>query len=186
MSKPRVTTPEQDKALAEWYSTLRSMGSVQQKAKELGISVCAVYDAISRGLGKPTAGTRFKLASYLKDMSAKLREPLPEVPCGTCGLPHRRYRSDGRPQAWCAPCHAAYMREHRPKHSELTEEQRIKANARAYANTYQRRGKLKKEPCSVCGSMDSQKHHTDYSQPLKVVWLCREHHLDEHVQKESA
>jgi len=61
MSKPRVTTAEQDRELADWYSNLKRMGTVQAKAKELGISVCAVYDAIARGNGQPTAGERFKL-----------------------------------------------------------------------------------------------------------------------------
>lgn len=69
MSKPRKTTDEQDKALADWYVSLRGMGTVQQKAKELGISVCAVYDAIARGQGRPTAGTRFKLRDLVSDVS---------------------------------------------------------------------------------------------------------------------
>lgn len=64
MSKPRVTTDEQDQALAEWWWDLKSMGTVRDKARELGISVCAVYDAIARGLDKPTAGQRFKLREY--------------------------------------------------------------------------------------------------------------------------
>lgn len=68
MSKPRVTTPEQDKALADWWWELRNMGTVRDKAKELGISVCAVYDAISRGLQKPTSFERFKLNDYLRDV----------------------------------------------------------------------------------------------------------------------
>lgn len=70
MSKPRVTTEEQDQALADWWWDLKNMGTVRDKAKELGISVCAVYDAIARGLGKPTAGERFKVNSYLKKESA--------------------------------------------------------------------------------------------------------------------
>jgi hypothetical protein len=65
MSKPRVTTAEQDAELAAWYTHLRSLGSVQQKARELGISVCAVYDAIARGQGKPTAGARFKVRDHV-------------------------------------------------------------------------------------------------------------------------
>lgn len=58
MSKPRVTTDEQDRALAEWYSTNRT---VKQKAGELGISVSALYDAIARGKNEPTTGMRYKL-----------------------------------------------------------------------------------------------------------------------------
>jgi len=64
MSKPRVTTDEQDKALADWWWQLQQAGTVRGKAKELGISVHALYDAISRGLQQPTAGQRFKLREY--------------------------------------------------------------------------------------------------------------------------
>lgn len=72
------------------------------------------------------------------------------------------------------------MRSWRPKHSELSPEQRKKANARAYANTYLRRGKIKRAPCEVCGAKRAEMHHPDYDRPLDVRWLCREHHLAEH------
>ena len=71
------------------------------------------------------------------------------------------------------------MRKHRPRHSELTEEQRLRANARSYANVYVRRGKLKRQPCEVCG-FPAQMHHDDYSKPLQVRWLCSTHHQDIH------
>jgi hypothetical protein len=74
--------------------------------------------------------------------------------------------------------HAAYMREWRKTHP-LTPEQRKKMNARSYAQVNLQRGRLSKEPCFVCDG-DAQMHHPDYGQPLKVVWLCRKHHLDWH------
>lgn len=80
---------------------------------------------------------------------------------------------------YCRKCHAAHMRTNRPRHSELTEEQRKKANARAYVNQYIRRGKIKKQPCEVCGE-PAQMHHDDYSKPLEVRWFCRKHHLELH------
>jgi hypothetical protein len=44
-----------------------------------------------------------------------------------------------------------------------------------------RTGKLKIEPCEICGSFENiEKHHEDYSNPLKVRWLCSVHHLDIH------
>lgn len=67
--KPRVTTPEQDRSLAAWFDDLRRLGTVQSKARELGISVSALYDAIARGKNTPTAGARFKLARYLEGLS---------------------------------------------------------------------------------------------------------------------
>lgn len=74
------------------------------------------------------------------------------------------------------------MRAHRPKHSELPEHARLKANARAYAHVYVKRGAIKKEPCKVCGSNQAQMHHVDYSKPTKVFWYCRQHHLQLHRQ----
>jgi uncharacterized protein (DUF983 family) len=173
VSKPRVTTDEQCKELADWWWSLKQMGTVRDKAKELGISVCAVYDAISRGLQQPTAGQRFKISQYQSQIA-------PRGTCAKCGQEHERRRADGRPQSYCAKCHAEYNRPRRPKYSDLTPEQKLKANARAYANEYQRRGLLVQKPCEVCGAEDSQKHHPDYSKPLEVVWLCRQHHMDKH------
>lgn len=71
------------------------------------------------------------------------------------------------------------MRENRKSHSELSDEQRFKANSRSYANVYQRRGLLKINTCEICGKK-AEKHHDDYSKPLEVRWLCREHHLENH------
>lgn len=83
-------------------------------------------------------------------------------------------------QRYCKSCHAAHMRRTRPKHKDLPDDRRKKANARSYANVYQSRGFLKKQPCRDCGSNNSQKHHDDYSKPLEVIWLCRPCHLKIH------
>lgn len=83
-------------------------------------------------------------------------------------------------QRYCLACHAEYMRATRPKHKDLPEHAKKKANARAYLHQYVKRGKVKKEPCKVCGNEKSQAHHPDYSKPAEVVWLCREHHLELH------
>jgi hypothetical protein len=75
--------------------------------------------------------------------------------------------------------HAAWMREWRKTHP-MTEAQRTRDNARSYAGVYLRRGILKKLPCRVCGSEQTQMHHPDYSKPLDVIWLCEKHHRDMH------
>ena len=41
-------------------------------------------------------------------------------------------------------------------------------------------GKIEKKPCRVCGNIESEMHHIDYSNPLDVIWLCRIHHRLEH------
>ena len=43
-------------------------------------------------------------------------------------------------------------------------------------------GKIEKKPCVVCGDHNSQGHHEDYLKPLDVVWYCRKHHLERHVE----
>jgi ribosomal protein S27AE len=76
------------------------------------------------------------------------------------------------------------MRATRPAHRNLPPEQRKAANARAYANVYQGRGKIIRQPCENCGDLFAEKHHDDYSKPLEVRWLCRPCHLVFH--KETA
>jgi len=73
------------------------------------------------------------------------------------------------------------MREHRLKHSELSEEQRKKANARSYVNANLKKGRIEKKPCEICGTTNNlEKHHKDYSKPMDIQWLCRQHHLAVH------
>lgn len=101
--------------------------------------------------------------------------------CCKCGGPielTRIYK-----QGYCRACHAEHMRNNRPKHSELPEPARMKANARAYLKVYVKRGKIEKMPCEDCGSERSEAHHPDYNKPLEVVWLCREHHLELHEKE---
>lgn len=81
-------------------------------------------------------------------------------------------------QRSCLDCHARYMRTFRPKHSQLSQEARLKANCRAAANVYLKRGVIKRAKCWICGET-AQMHHEDYRYPLLVVWLCKTHH-DEH------
>ena len=76
--------------------------------------------------------------------------------------------------------HRAYMREWRKTHP-MNAEQRRKDNARSYAKEYVKRGKLTREPCFVCDADDAEMHHPDYDKPLKIVWLCRQHHLYLHA-----
>lgn len=41
-------------------------------------------------------------------------------------------------------------------------------------------GGLTKQGCEVCGSLQTDAHHDDYGDPLKVRWLCRQHHTRLH------
>lgn len=43
-----------------------------------------------------------------------------------------------------------------------------------------RHGKLSPKPCVLCGNIDSQAHHQDYSKPLEITWLCPSCHSNVH------
>lgn len=43
-------------------------------------------------------------------------------------------------------------------------------------------GKLKKQPCWICGSEKVEGYHPDYDSPLDVVWLCHIHHKEIHLR----
>lgn len=104
--------------------------------------------------------------------------------CSKCGNEIEKSRH-GK-QRYCKSCHAEYMRLHRPKHRDLPDHRRVKANARSYANVYIKRGTLKKMPCEKCGEPKSQMHHDDYSKPLDVRWFCRPHHMELHGHPQNA
>lgn len=96
------------------------------------------------------------------------------TPCAKCEINWRR-----ESHAYCAPCHAAYMREWRKTH-RLAGAARLKDNARSYAGVYKRRGIIKPDRCEDCGAVMAEMHHEDYAKPKDVVWLCRRCHLSRH------
>lgn len=96
--------------------------------------------------------------------------------CAHCGERERAPTS----HSYCHQCRAEYVRLTRTKHSQLSTEQRRRANCRSYANVYLRRGKITREPCERCGGT-AEMHHDDYSEPLQVRWLCRSCHLELHA-----
>ncbi len=76
-------------------------------------------------------------------------------------------------------CKEANRRGH--ERYRATEAGQIKNKAREKTRTALRSGKLERLPCEVCGSTDKvESHHPDYSKPLEVLWLCKEHHAQAH------
>jgi len=41
-------------------------------------------------------------------------------------------------------------------------------------------GRIERLPCEVCGMSPSFGHHSDYSKPFDVNWLCQKHHREIH------
>jgi hypothetical protein len=60
----------------------------------------------------------------------------------------------------------------------------LKNKARGALNRSVMSGKtLKPDHCSACGKKSGRifGHHTDYSKPLEVIWLCNQCHNDKHL-----
>ena len=58
-----------------------------------------------------------------------------------------------------------------------------KHRAHGFVKRALKSGKLVRQPCEVCGSSKKiRAHHNDYSQPLEVMWLCNDHHIERHLK----
>ena len=47
------------------------------------------------------------------------------------------------------------------------------------------KGRIKRQPCCVCGDPKSEGHHEDYTKPLDVIWLCAKHHSEAHMEHDA-
>lgn len=59
----------------------------------------------------------------------------------------------------------------------------LKEKAHVTVNNALRDGRLTKQLCEVCSSVLSEAHHSDYSKPLEIRWLCRKHHRELHKKE---
>lgn len=82
----------------------------------------------------------------------------------------------GPGKSLCHDCHSKYQVEWR-RRNPLEGAAKKRSQARAYLHMNVKRGKVKKQPCEVCGKTKVEAHHPDYSKPLEVRWLCQRHHL---------
>lgn len=112
------------------------------------------------------------IAKPVNTVSRKIMTLRTKTICN-CGQPIEPHRV-GK-QGNCLACHAAYMRAHRPKYSDMTPEQKRRDSARSYARVLLQRGKIEKGPCEDCGSTDVIIYLEDYNKPRDVTWLCRSH-----------
>jgi phosphoenolpyruvate synthase/pyruvate phosphate dikinase len=60
---------------------------------------------------------------------------------------------------------------------EWRERNKEKRKAQIIVFVAVRNGTLKQLVCEVCGSEKSEAHHENYTMPLKIMWLCKEHHI---------
>lgn len=100
-----------------------------------------------------------------------------------------RAKRERNPEHYRARSKAKYHK----NREELLQKQKVrmrlepeKCKARELANYAQKLGKIIQPPsCSFCGVETSRldKHHSDYSKPLEVTFLCRRCHLRLHADE---
>ena len=114
--------------------------------------------------------------------------------CGKCKR-NRNIEKFGRQidrkgglSCWCKDCFNKYHRVHRLawKVAEQTKRYRKassqKAKAHNLVNNSIAKGLITREACFLCGDIKTDGHHLLYEFPLKVVWLCRPHHKEVHLE----
>ena len=95
--------------------------------------------------------------------------------CSNCGKEKEESQYN---EGYCKSCKAFRKKQIRPYR---TEEQRFKTAVRELTARAIKQGKLTRQPCEVCNTIeDVQAHHDDYTKPLDVRWLCRKHHREHH------
>ena len=99
-------------------------------------------------------------------------------------------------QSYCKICISKYFKDPRvlpiirKKHKEnmrknkLKPENLVKIKCREETNNAIRSGILIKKRCEVCQTLKTEAHHDDYSEPLKVRWLCKKCHTNEHFKEQ--
>lgn len=147
------------------------------------------------------ASQRAGASNLVVDMDAKACSRCKETKPLDQFYKHRLGKLGRRAQ--CIPCFLAYGKELREKYPERTsanfrrwyyknreqEIKRVQKNRKDNPQKYKAQiavtnalanGSLVRCPCEVCGATKVDAHHEDYSKPLSVTWLCREHHMDRH------
>lgn len=65
-------------------------------------------------------------------------------------------------------------------HYKLIQKQRYpeRVHARQIVCDMLRRGKILRQPCSICGDDKSVAHHEDYTYPEQIIWLWRRNEIN--------
>lgn len=117
----------------------------------------------------------------------------PTKTCTRCGLEKVRERDfrreakrrDGR-ASQCKECDARHRAQHLQRQYEHVAAWRAanpeKFRAQSILGNAVKRGELQRQPCQHCGEPRTHGHHSDYTKPLEVMWLCAVCHKEEHAR----
>jgi hypothetical protein len=130
-----------------------------------------------------------------------MTDPRSILVCEKCGTARTRRKGSGERGFRCLPCRnkkrlvrrrakSALMpprtisvEKLRARNKRWRENNREKIRAHKVVQHAKSIGSILPLPCQRCGSNDNvEAHHEDYSRPLDVVWLCREHHNARHFE----
>ena len=110
------------------------------------------------------------------------------VECHTCGKPYVQWRTT---QKFCSRFCRNHSRVYpvrdrrigKAHYWEKTPEQKQKTRSRMRFTYAVRKGHVVRQPCEVCGAKKVEGHHYkgySFENCLEVIWLCRQHHKEEH------
>lgn len=113
------------------------------------------------------------------------RDPLNTDKCSRCKINPR-----ARGKNYCYECARQVQRDWSKQRggwwSILTPDQKRKATVRSYIGQKIRAGQIDREPCFVCGNVETEVHHLDYEdRTLNVLHLCKTHHDEIERQKRN-
>lgn len=109
--------------------------------------------------------------------------------CIVCGM----VRKDNQSRRVCSACKGKKQYHRNPEvHRERIRQRRkdpvemAKTLARNALYAAIKNGKIRRQPCEVCGDPKVHGHHDDYSKRLEVRWLCSVHHAQVHKELSNA
>lgn len=98
-----------------------------------------------------------------------------KVTCSKCGEGLEEERIGRR--SYCRKCHNESNKKWKKRHkAELSAEEKRKQTIRDKTRRMVKRGLIIKKPCEVCGDVNSEIHHADYTKPEYVRWVCKRCH----------
>ncbi len=99
----------------------------------------------------------------------------PPVECRHCGAMFERTLSQRARRIWkCGKCRNVITRRKSQRLERAAHP--LKFRARDTVKRAVKSGRLIPKPCQSCGEVKSHAHHSDYSKPLDVEWLCHPCH----------